>query len=272
MANPMNVKRRLHWLMSIGTVTYIALIGIFAIEEIKARDDTLALLSGQQREVASDLAFALPASTRHQDLERRRDTLAALRARLEVLIIDGAVPIRNGRPGTLKEILCELALTDDPHVNCPVENETAWTASTVIPHLLLKYLSEESATGAVLAVLIITAAFGGALIRMSLESPEPDGKRILLRTLLRAIGGGIVCYLIVVGGNLPIAGAGLQNASGPATASLLGLLAGMFSNKVFELLSELVDAFVDKVRPKRTSPTPPPVTETPAIARDRACP
>ena len=53
----------------------------------------------------------------------------------------------------------------------------------------------------------------------------------MLRTLLRAKGGGIVCYLLVVGGNLPAGAAGLKDTTAPATASPLGLLAGMFSDR-----------------------------------------
>jgi hypothetical protein len=244
-----NFQDRLRWLLSIAAVTYIAFIGIFAIEEIKARDDGLALIAARQADVAAELALTPAGAEGRGALERRRDTLAGLRTRLSVLVIDGSVPLEKSHPGTLKEIMCELAAVDDPGIACPVPDD-GWARNNIAPHLFLKSLSEHSGTGEVLAVLIITAAFGGALIRTSLESTGAGTTLLVLKTLLRAIGGGIVCCLIVVGGNLPASGAGLKNTSGPATASLLGLLAGMFSDRMFELLTELVQAFVEKLRPR----------------------
>lgn len=72
-----------------------------------------------------------------------------------------------------------------------------------------------------------------------------------LRTVLRAMGGGIVCYLAVDGGSIPLNVGDVSKIANPATASLYGLLAGMFSERVFRLLSDLVDAFLSRLTPSR---------------------
>src|SRR5579859_2822360 len=127
---------RLRWLLSIGAVTYIAFIGIFAIEEIKARDDGLTLLAARHADVVAELALTPAGAARRGELEHRRDTLGGLQTRLSVLVIDGSVPLEKSHPGTLKEILCELAAVDDPSIICPVPEE-GWARGNMAPHLLL---------------------------------------------------------------------------------------------------------------------------------------
>jgi hypothetical protein len=99
-----------------------------------------------------------------------------------------------------------------------------------------------------LAILIVTASIGGALITLSLKKTRTESP---LRTVLRAIGGGIVCYLAVDGGSIPLNVGDVSNIASPATASLYGLLAGMFSERGFGLLSDIVDAFLSRLTPSR---------------------
>jgi hypothetical protein len=125
--------------------------------------------------------------------------------------------------------------------------------------MTLKELSERSASGAIFAVLVITAALGGALVQLSVTWDESKTvswthtAASVAYTLSRAAGGGIVCYLAIDGGSLPLSAADLLRYNSPATGSLAGFLAGMFSDKVFRLLSQLVDAFVARITPKATT-------------------
>jgi hypothetical protein len=261
------VTRRMFavWVTSIVTVVYIAMIGIFAIEEINSRDATARLLVVRQTEVLGRLAQGsnggaggAPGTDGSKDqpakkdpaLERERKRLEELQTRLAILITDGAASL--GTSATLRGILCELDKIDEEQPICPAaERPTSGFDKTVafLSTFFLKDLGAESATGAILAILIVTAAFGGALIQLSLDRDGED----ILRTCLRAIGGGIVCYLVVVGGGVPLATVDLEKPSNPATASLLGLLSGMFSNKLFQLVSDFVEAFVKKVTPNLVS-------------------
>jgi hypothetical protein len=253
------------WVTSIVTVVYIAMIGIFAIEEINSRDATARLLVVRQTEVLGRLAQGsnggaggAPGTDGSKDqpakkdpaLERERKRLEELQTRLAILITDGAASL--GTSATLRGILCELDKIDEEQPICPAaERPTSGFDKTVafLSTFFLKDLGAENATGAILAILIVTAAFGGALIQLSLDRDGED----ILRTCLRAIGGGIVCYLVVVGGGVPLATVDLEKPSNPATASLLGLLSGMFSNKLFQLVSDFVEAFVKKVTPNLVS-------------------
>ena len=65
------------------------------------------------------------------------------------------------------------------------------------------------------------------------------------------MGGGIVWYLAVDGGSIPLNVGDVSKIANPATASLYGLLAGMFSERVFRLLSDLVDTFLSRLTPSR---------------------
>ena len=230
------------WSATIATVIYIALIGIFAIEEINSREGASKLLAAQQTEILGRLAQ----SPNDEALKTDRAKLLDLQTRLAILVTDGAGAL--GTPATLKAILCELDKIHERNPICPVP-EIAPTAYdkvvTFFASVLLEPLGARSGTGEILAILIVTAAFGGALIRLSLDN---DGEPIA-RTCLRAIGGGIVCYLVLVGGAVPLATVDFVKPSSPATASLIGLLSGMFSNKLFHLVSDFVDAFVTKVTP-----------------------
>lgn len=232
-----------HWWLSLGLVTYIALIGIFAIEELNGRDETLRVL------LAEEARLGVEGLRDGESHLKELKELRGLRQSIVALVVSGAVDQARGTL-TLREIQCQLVKLRKVELTCPEPSETSlrgqliqWTA-----RFFLKELSATAGSGQVLAILIVTASIGGALITLSLKKTRIESP---LRTVLRAMGGGIVCYLAVDGGSIPLNMGDVSKIANPATASLYGLLAGMFSERVFRLLSDLVDAFLSRITPSR---------------------
>jgi len=250
---PEELHRIEWWLLMLATpvVIWMTAMGVFAIQEINAREATLKFLSLKHAEVLTQLAR----ENGNVALEAERAKLSDLQTRLTILTMAGAGPLGD-KYGTLPTILCDLNRVKDPSSACPDSEEK--TFMWIVP------LGTRISSEAILGGLIVTAALGGALLRLSVDSK--DLKRgDFWRTLLRALGGGIVCYFVVNGGGAPLARIDIEKSLSPATASLFGLISGMFSNSVFKLMSEFVDAFVKKV-------TPTPVNDVPAVPHQSAQP
>lgn len=256
-------------------VAYIALIGILAIEELQRRDKVLALISARENEVAAALALIgssqeARVAEQRATLEQQREKLRALRTRVTSLILVGPLRPENKVPVDLKLISCQLAALDDPSLACPEADDAVKLTDRPLREalrqgaalLFLKRTAERTASGDVFAVLIVVAAIGGALIRVYLPGSEKADE---IRTVFRAIGGGTVCYLVLSGGSIPFAGTNMTMYTSPATASLLGLLAGMFSTRVFKLLSDGVDAWSRKLTPHAEPLTASPRSAKPPI-------
>ncbi|WP_437477106.1 hypothetical protein WME75_27610 [Sorangium sp. So ce1014] len=236
-------------------IIYIAIIGILAIEELQRREKVLAVLTARDKELAAALAVmgddrGEASNTQKEVLDRERTKLQGLKARITTLILGGSIR-PNTRP--LKEILCELAATRSVEVTCDGQEQDG--LRDLAAALFLKRTAEQRSSGDVFAVLIVVAAIGGAavsgaLVRLYLPGEyEHDEHDDAFRTLFRAVGGGIVCYLALSGGCIPFSGTNLTAYTTPATGSLLGFLSGMFSTKVFLLLSSMVDSWVGKLMP-----------------------
>lgn len=152
-----------------------------------------------------------------------------------------AAPIRI----TLKVIACDFAkLQQDSGFEC--DNSRKSEAWDVVAGFFLKRIAEERSSGDVFAVLVVVAGVGGGLIRLFLPR-RTNAPGDYQHSALRGMSGGVVCYLAVSGGATTFLTAGnLTAATSPAAGSLLGLLAGMFSNKVFEFLSNVVDGWFDR--------------------------
>ncbi|WP_437573790.1 hypothetical protein [Sorangium sp. So ce887] len=231
-------------------IIYIAFIGILAIEELQRREKVLAVLTARDNEIAAALAVmgddrGEASNPQKEVLDRERTKLQGLKARMTTLILGGSMR-PNTRP--LKEILCELAATRSVEVTCDGQEQDR--LRDLAAALFLKRTAEQRSSGDVFAVLIVVAAVGGALVRLYLPGEyEHDEHDDAFRTVFRAIGGGIVCYLALSGGSIPFSGTNLTAYTSPATGSLLGFLSGMFSTKVFLLLSSVVDSWVGKLMP-----------------------
>jgi hypothetical protein len=246
------INRTSHWVFWLACVSYISLIGIFAIEELDGRDETMRLI------LAEEARVGIEAVGRDGDgAPAELAALRGLRQRLTALVVSGAVQQPQGTQ-TLKAIHCELVRTVEPGTICPPTLPNPGSgdrAINLMSSFFLKSLGEVSGSGHILAILIITASIGGALITLSIQQPSDvaagaqHGAVGAIRTVLRAMGGGLVCYLAVNGGSIPLTVAEIAKTTHPATASLFGFLAGMFSDRVFRLLSSLVDAFIDRVNP-----------------------
>lgn len=243
-----------HLFRGVG-IAYIALIGIFAIEELQRREKVLATIIQRQVEVAAALSMLNTAQgdaavNRRTTLEREAAALRGLHGRTTALILGGAIRPEKGPPGTIKAVLCELTALASPEITCGNPQAEAWSLREILATVALKRPAEQRSSGDVFAVLIIVAALGGALISLYLDG-ESDSDWV--RKLFRAVGGGTVCYLALTAGTVPFTSASLTTFGSPAMGSLLGLLSGMFSTKVFQLLSNVVDSWLTKVTPKATA-------------------
>lgn len=244
-----------HWWLSLSLVTYIALIGIFAIEELNGRDETLRVLLAEEARLGveglRDEAGGL----------KELNALRGLRQSVVALVVSGAIA-QPGNMLTLREIQCQLVKLRKVEITCPEPHETSIREQLIqwAARFFLKELSATAGSGQVLAILIVTASIGGALITLSLKEARVESP---LRTVLRAMGGGIVCYLAVDGGSIPLNVGDVSRIANPATASLYGLLAGMFSERVFRLLSDVVDAFLSRLTPTGGNGTEKPQQELP---------
>jgi hypothetical protein len=239
-------------------IAYIALIGILAIEELQRRESILTSIVKREGDVQTALSLLGDSqekrvTDKRAALEGERDKLRALRAHTNALVLVGPLRPDNRTPIALKQISCELAKLDDPALACPAapRAEGMTFAERVrdggrelAAVFFLKRTAERTSSGDVFAILVVVAAIGGALIRLYLPGRVRTDP---YHTVLRAIGGGTVCYLILKGGSIPFMGTDVRMYTNPATAALLGLVAGMFSTRVFKVISDAVDAAASKL-------------------------
>lgn len=264
------------WAPRLG-VLMIGLTGIFAIEELQRRDKLLTVLAARENEIAALLTTVGDGDVALRDhLRRERRQIGALRTQVVALVLGGRLVTVQGDKAvpspTLKVIVCELvALERASAVNAPTPavdpslagqcTEPEGTARDLIATLFLKRVAEKTSSGDVFAMLVVMASLGGGLIRQYMADGRrrAKGQETVTHTLFRAFGGGIVCYLFLSGGATPFTGTNMTAYSNPATGALLGLVSGMFSEKVLGLLSFTVDSFVDRMRgedPPNAAPQP----------------
>jgi hypothetical protein len=232
----------------LALIIWIALIGIFAIEEIKSREGMLRVIMARQAELsAKQLALVgndMTILEKAKALEVTASKLERLRQRTSGLMLVGSVI----ESGTLPDIACELfQIQGTATCRAPSEYRSA------MRQVALQPLTAKGSNGALFAVLVITASLAGAVIRLSLEW-DLNEKTTPFATIPRAIGGGIVCYLVLGGGKFPLSSLDVSGFTDASTGSLCGLLAGMFSDKVFYLLKDLFAAFVERLTPAKKTP------------------
>jgi hypothetical protein len=244
----------------LALIAWIALIGIFAIEQIKVRDNLLRGIAAMETETATRKGLLQAGSDGQPSAEERAldeqlVELGLIKQRLTALILTGEMTSR----GSLPSIECDLVQlrrgvgAAQPPARPPVECLGDDALHGFARTLTLQPLTERAASGALFAILVITAALGGAVIGISLERRRQSTPE-LMKTMLRAVGGGIVCYLVLDGGKFPFSSVEVTEYTNPATGSLLGLLAGMFSDRVFTLLRDVVFAFIERLTPRKTGP------------------
>lgn len=219
-------------------VIYIAVIGVFAIEQIEQRKDTLARIQAKRVGVLELKAMAglVPGSEEAHSIDRSLKHLESLQARLIGLVSVGTMT----NDGVLPKIACELVRHDAPHQRCEDPRSREWCK------FFMGELIEITANGPLLAFLVIVAALGGGALRLSFQDDLPHGQRRW--RLVRSVGGGLVCYVALNGRAVPstlLLDTAL--AADPARWSLIGLLVGMFANRVFEVISAGAEAFLKKL-------------------------
>lgn len=263
-AKPRRVAHYLWVAACIVAVPYIIFIGFFAINQIQQRDDTRQAIADRIDRITLQLLVVGPANPgsegqAHTDeraaLLSSRKTLESLQARVRALISVGAMTQR----GTLPLISCDLLKMTEPMLDCEDSRPQPSTER------LLAGVIERTASNTLLAFLVVVAAIAGGLVRGTLNS---DNVRWSLPEVVRAAGGGIACYLALAGGTVTATKFAETSGAAPATWSLLGFLSGIFASRVFRLLSELVDAFVARLSPRRSgdqssvgrSPSTPPAS------------
>ena len=107
-----------HLWLSLGLVTYIALIGIFAIEELNGRDEILRVL------LAEEARLGVEALRDEESHIKELKALRGLRQSVVALVVSGAVDQAGGAL-TLREIQCQLVKLRKDNITCPELSETS---------------------------------------------------------------------------------------------------------------------------------------------------
>ncbi|WP_271103996.1 hypothetical protein [Pseudomonas tohonis] len=127
----------------------------------------------------------------------------------------------------------------------------ALVALDVTPEGLLKLSSD-----VLLAIVVICCGALGALIG-SLRS----GVILTLQAFCIGLAAGLIVFLAIKGGrSLFLHSSGEMVMFNPYASAFAGLLAGLFTEKAYALISDLVDALVANIRGAfKSPPSPPPV-------------
>jgi hypothetical protein len=322
-ANPDWKKPALLLLILLGVI-WVAMVGVYSVEELNSRQETLRVLIAEEARASAAPALTSKNKGQVAAAVKQLEAIRLLRQRLVALIVSGAV-LESGGFQTVRTIQCDLVdlrrtkAPENPPEATPPEAAPAPVLAALgrakqrcdpesqnleneksLRKWVLASSAASNSSGLILAFTIVTAAFGGALIMSSLPNGATAEKKAAafpalhalqpgegcaredaipaaspagvnwcnllvhgLRALLRAIIGGVVCYLAINGGAIPTTAADLSKAMNPATAVLYGLLAGMFSEEVLKFLASIVKAFFKRLAPEgfgaaRAEPRPEP--------------
>ena len=116
-------------------------------------------------------------------------------------------------------------------------------------------------TNVLLAIAVVSCGLIGSLIA-GLRNPS----QLRFRSAVLGLAAGFVAFLTIRGGKaiLLAESAGDVPLLNPYSLALVGLLAGLFTERGYELLSEVVDNFIERVKVAVAAPAPRP-DEAPKI-------
>lgn len=238
-----------------------AYISIVSISEITARQELCRIIDSKVRLLADQLAKESSPNASNGVVNRVRQitNLGYIRDRLEVLAVAGA----GGRARTTRDLINDFIDNDREAENIQREpNSKVDVLDIRLARLNSDYL---------LALALVSVGLCGGLIgwfrqELKIEASiynktRPKSYAVNPSNMLLGLAAGFLVLLSIKGGKAVFIidhRADLATFN-PYSSSLVALLAGLYSDKAFRLLTGLVGTFEDrfKVQPK------PPVGEGP---------
>lgn len=227
-------------LFEVGMFLVVAIFAVASITEISARDNYLGYLQGEinsiNQELAQnsgsisdklteDAAFSLKKQNRFYD---------QLHGKVEALISVGA----DRQNQTLVEIRREF---DDANSFGPPDESVKYTS---ILYVFQRYITQLS-SDYLLAITIMTCGAIGAGI-----GTIRNTSRFTWRSILFGLSSGFIVFLAIKGGKhiFLLQAQGQLIQFNPYSSGFFGLLAGMFTEKTFELLGAVTDSVFNKLK------------------------
>lgn len=231
----------LNHVVEVGMFLVVAIFAVASITEISARNNYLGYLLNQVNSINQKLAQNNGSSTDKfteeaiSTLRREVQVYEYLQSRLEALVSVGA----DNKSQTLTEIR-----RDSEGIRFNIQNEPDEQEPYILIHFFQRYILPLS-SDYLLAIAIMTCGAIGA----SIGSIRNSG-HFTWRSILFGLSSGFIIFLAIKGGkNIFLLQAHSQVIQfNPYSSGFFGLLAGMFTEKTFELLNTVTDAIFKKLK------------------------
>jgi hypothetical protein len=242
--------RAYYEIFEMAAVIILAILAVITVSEMASRESfnnsvasKISSLNGDLANISINLSSNEDAKIPTSVFEQRKEASSKieifeeLKDRVTVLINIGV----DSQPGTLKEL-----------TNIYQKATTRFADNKSSEGGILKTISNSYYIGFIyemrsdhlLALAIICCSALGAMI-FGLRS----GTKMNVRTLTSGLATGFVVYLALKGGQhlFLVTSPDVRIPSNPYSSAFAGLLAGLFSDKAYKMLSSLVDNFASQV-------------------------
>ena len=238
-------------LFELLAVVMLAILAVITVSEMSSREAFSNNVSSKISSLNSDLANIAISITSGPEVRisesiysQRKDAtiniekFEELNDKVSTLVNVGV----NDQSGTLKELIRSYQIA-----TARFENYQISVATPILESLRTSYYISfiyEMRSDHLLALSIICCSALGAMI-FGLRS----GTRMNVRTLTSGLATGFVVYLALKGGQhlFLITSPDVRIPSNPYSSAFAGLLAGLFSDKAYKMLSSLVDDLTSRV-------------------------
>lgn len=236
-------------LTEIVVFSFAALFALVAIVEVTARNKTLVLIEIRQKQVLADLVkldAATPADAPlRAALKSRAETLDVLDGELRVLILNGST-YHNVVGQILRAVVSSTGgYAFKPQGNEQAEQQLARVPSPLVswvmaPQRLVELMSSEHLVALAVAMGGVVGTFIGNL---------RAGRRQTPRNLVLGLATGLIVFFALRGGRsvFLLEASATEVIINPYSACFAALIAGLFSERAYALLTSLVDAVAQKV-------------------------
>jgi hypothetical protein len=242
-------------LFELVAVVVLAILSVITVSEMSSREsfsnnvsNKIASLNVDLANIAVSLTSNLDAKindavyTERKDATIKIEQFEELNDKVSTLITVGV----DDQSGVLKELIksYQRATARFDETSSKSESELA---QNILENLSSSYyigFIYEMRSDHLLALSIISCSALGAMI-FGLRS----GTRMNVRTLTSGLATGFIVYLALKGGQhlFLLTSPDVRIPSNPYSSAFLGLLAGLFSDKAYKVLSSLVDDLASRV-------------------------
>lgn len=224
---------------------FVVFTVVFSISELSARESVLTLLQSQISLLKSDFVeqnkvqvFSLSAAEQNIIIKEKREALNGIQRYEELKReLQSLIALGSDDPGfSLRSVVKELNAYRFPEHNLLKNPGFFSEGSGPLPLLSSDQL---------LAIAVIGCGAIGAMIA-SLRNECP----MSLRIFVVGISSGFVAYLAIKGGRhlFLLQTQGEIIAFNPYGSAFAGILSGLFTERAHQLLSSIVDDFVERVK------------------------